>query len=358
MILSLLMITLPKIKTIIQPANSQMTIEERIAGFATLGQQLRELPATTKDDLFARAGNRNPWFTPDNITLALTGIGQFLDHDTLTNWLNRYSLTNEAKNIGLVMAGNIPLVGFHDFMSVLLAGHRAHIKLSSQDNVLPTAVIDLLLTINPAFAGQIHIVDLLPKLEAVIATGSDNSARYFKKYFRDIPHIIRQNRTSAAVIDGTETAAELQLLGNDIFSFFGLGCRNVAKIFIPKGYDINLIAEALQGFAEVGNHAKYFNNYEYNKAIYLVNKVPHYDTGFVLFKEDQALASPLAVVYYEEYDTIDGLHDTLQLHRDKLQCIVSKTEPGQPTVAFGQAQLPAIDDYADGVDTMAFLTQL
>ena len=216
----------------------------------------------------------------------------------------------------------------------------------------------MLVKINPKFNEQVLIVDKLSGVEAVIATGSDNSARYFKKYFKDIPHIIRHNRTSIAVLVGNETAEELQLLGDDIFNYFGLGCRNVAKIYIPAGYDMKLLLDALEGNNEVINHPKYFNNYEYNKAIYLVNKTPHLDTGYALFTENSAAVSPLAVVYYEEYSDEQQLLGKIETYNDKIQCIISKSTLMKGTIPLGKSQLPEIDDYADNIDTMSFLCNI
>ena len=335
-----------------------MTKEERITGFVELGTVIRQFDPSHKDKLFSQAANNNPWFTPQNIEQALNGIAHFLTLETMSSWLNNYSLPQESKNIGIVMAGNIPLVGFHDFLSVLLAGHKTVIKLSSQDQVLLPAIIELLIRINPEFSEQIKVVDRLSGIDAVIATGSDNSARYFNKYFKDIPHIIRQNRTSVAVLNGRETVEELQLLGDDIFSFFGLGCRNVAKIFVPEGYEMKVLLDALEVHNEVINHHKYFNNYEYNKAIYLVNSTPHLDTGYALFTQSSATVSPLAVIYYEEYSDEEKLNNSLLTYADKIQCIVSNNHINAETVAIGKSQLPNIDDYADNIDTMAFLCDL
>lgn len=336
-----------------------MTKEERVVGFHTLGEAIQQLTAEEKEDLFLQTAHENPWFTFENIERSLKGVQQFLNEATLNAWLYQYALPNKTRQIGLIMAGNIPLVGFHDFLCVLISGHVANIKMSSQDTVLLNAIIDILTRINPDFGAQITIIDRLPAVEAVIATGSDNSARYFEKYFKDVPHIIRKNRTSVAVLDGHETAQDLQLLGYDIFSYFGLGCRNVAKIFIPKGYDMTLLLDALQDHQNIFNHPKYFNNYEYNKAIYLVNRTPHLDCGFAIFKEDQGLVSPLAVVYYEEYTNPEQLQAKLNLDADKLQCVVGSANlPNTITIPFGKSQLPEIDDYADNVDTMAFLCGL
>jgi acyl-CoA reductase LuxC len=335
-----------------------MTRDDRISGFAGLNDALINMDDAGKEALFARAANENPWFTPANIELALKGLSLFLDQKVISGWLDSYELPQTPRQVGLVMAGNIPLVGFHDFLCVLLAGHQAVIKLSSQDSVLMNAVITMLIKKEPRFSQQIAIVDKLPKVDAVIATGSDNSARYFKKYFQDIPHIIRKNRTSVAVLDGHEPATDLPRLGNDIFSFFGLGCRNVAKVFVPVGYDMKVLLDALSDQQEVINHHKYFNNYEYNKAIYLVNRIPHLDTGFALFTESTDLVSPLAVTYYETYTEIQHLPAKLKLISDKLQCIVSGVNLEMPTIPFGEAQSPRLNDYADNVDTLAFLCKI
>ena len=335
-----------------------MTKDERIAGFVKLAENISQFDSGYKEELFSNAANTNPWFTPNNIEQALNGIVHFLNPATIASWLNNYHLPQEPKQVGIVMAGNIPLVGFHDLLCVLLAGHTAVIKFSSQDKVLLPVLLEMLIKLNPKFNEQIMVVDKLTGVDAVIATGSDNSARYFKKYFKDIPHIIRHNRTSVAVLSGRETVDELQSLGDDIFSYFGLGCRNVAKIFVPEDYDMKLLLDALEGYHEVINHPKYFNNYEYNKAIYLVNKTPHLDTGYALFTQSTATVSPLAVIYYEEYSDEQQLNSTLQTYADKIQCIVSNNSINTKTIPIGKSQLPEIDDYADNIDTMSFLCKV
>ena len=335
-----------------------MTKDERIAGFAELAETISQFDSGYKDELFSKSTNTNPWFTSNNIEQALNAIVHFLTPASMSAWLDNYHPAHESKQVGIVMAGNIPLVGFHDFLSVLLAGHKAVIKLSSQDNMLLPVIIEILDKINPLFGEQIVVVDKLTGIDAVIATGSDNSARYFKKYFKDIPHIIRHNRTSVAVLNGHESVVDLQLLGDDIFSYFGLGCRNVAKIFVPTGYDMKLLLDALEEHHEVINHPKYFNNYEYNKAIYLVNKTPHLDTGYALFTQSSAMVSPLAVIYYDEYSDEQQLNSTLVDYADKIQCIVSNSLINVETIPIGKSQLPDIDDYADNIDTMSFLCNL
>ncbi len=341
------------------PTNSViMSKEERIDGFAKLAQTLQQLDINRKEVLFSETANTNPWFTTTSIEQAINGLIHFLTPVILLNWLNTYNMPEEPKQVGIVMAGNIPLVGFHDFLCVIISGHKAVIKLSSQDKILFPAIIEMLIGINPEFREQILIVDTLPAVDAVIATGSNNSSRYFKKYFKNMPHIIRKNRTSVAVLNGQESVAELQLLGTDIFSFFGLGCRNVAKLFVPEGYDMIQLLDALEGHNEVINHPKYFNNYEYNKAIYLVNKTPHLDTGYALFTQTKDLFSPLAVIFYEEYADEKQLSTALQLNADKIQCIITNCAMDQETIPIGKAQLPEINDYADNIDTMSFLTNL
>jgi acyl-CoA reductase LuxC len=335
-----------------------MTKEERIAGFADLAVTIRQMDSLAKQELFGQTANTNPWFTEANIELALAGISRFLTTETLTTWQNRYELSNTSKKVGVIMAGNIPMVGFHDLLCVVLAGHKALIKLSSTDKILIPRLVEMLIKINPEFSEQIEFVDKLSGADAVIATGSDNSARYFEKYFKDIPHVIRKNRTSVAILNGKESTSDLQLLGHDIFSFFGLGCRNVAKVFVLKGYDMTILLDALAGFHDVINHPKYFNNYEYNKAIYLVNKTPHLDTGYALFTENSAVVSPLAVIYYEVYTDEKQLKDLLQTYSDKIQCIVSNVKLEVDTVPPGKSQYPEIDDYADNIDTMKFLGSL
>ena len=241
---------------------------------------------------------------------------------------------------------------------MVLAGHNAVIKLSSQDEVLPKHIFSLLLKINPDIQKQIKVVDRLSGLDGVIATGSDNTSRYFKKYFKDIPHIIRKNRVSIAVLNGAETSKDLALLGNDIFGYFGLGCRNVAKIYVPKEFNFISLLDSLESHKQVIDHNKYFNNYEYNKAIYLVNKTEHLDNGFALFTKTSDIISPLAVVYYEHYENEQQLLKIIQLNQAKIQCIVGNGALSQANIPIGQAQFPKIDDYADGVDTMAFLCNL
>jgi hypothetical protein len=335
-----------------------MTQEDRINSLASLGNHLKNLSVEEKKDLCSLAAAKNAWFTKENITLAIDGIEHYLDKEQLWNWARLYHQPRATKTVGVIMAGNIPMVGFHDLLSVLVAGHKAVIKMSSQDSVLPTFLIKALLRIDDRFEPYIETVEKLPPVDAVIATGSDNSSRYFKKYFGDKPNIIRQNRTSVAILTGKESEEELKMLGNDIFSYFGMGCRNVSKLYIPKGYDLAQLIPHFESHQDIGNHPKYFNNYEYNKAIYLVNRVDHLDNGFALFRETADLVSPLAVIYYQEYSSVAELEGFIAENAYKLQCIVTNESNFPGSVEFGQAQYPNLEDYADKVDTMAFLVGL
>ena len=281
-----------------------------------------------------------------------------LTADKLGSWLETYPFDKETdKTVGLVLAGNIPLVGFHDILCVLTAGFNVQIKLASDDQKLTPHLLDKLQEIESRFAHKVTFTERLKDFDLVIATGSNNSARYFEYYFGNKPHIIRKNRNSAAVLTGKESKEELQQLGNDVFDYFGLGCRNVSKLFTPAGYDIAVFFEGIASFSDTINHHKYCNNYDYNKSIYLINGNKHYDNGFLLLKHDERTASPLAVLYHETYESIEPLTNQLATLAPELQCVVSHEKLSIPTpvVGFGQSQQPALDDYADGVNTLDFL---
>jgi hypothetical protein len=325
-----------------------MKLSERIDAFARLGKVLHSIEEGEKDDLLYRAANGNAWFTAMHSDLALKGICKFLVKDDLEQWLTPYKIqTEQAKRVGVVMAGNIPMVGFHDLLCVLLSGHHLAAKLSSQDTVLMTYVIEQLVKIEPRFKEMISLVERMNDAEAVIATGSDNTGRYFEYYFRKIPHIIRKNRSSCAVLTSNETDQQLIDLGRDVFSYFGLGCRNVSKLFVPANYDFPKLLSLWQVYEYVSNHHKYVNNYDYNKSILLVNGVPHLDNGFALVTENQALVSPISVLYYEV--------GSPNPNSEKIQCTVGLENNYVP---FGKTQEPGLSDYADRVDTMKFLTGL
>lgn len=335
-----------------------MTIEQRIRAFVNLGNHLTNLSAEAFESLVLQARSENPWFTSDTIQKSLTGIVLYLQEDKLRAWTSAYTFNpNKSKTVALVLAGNIPLVGFHDLLSVLISGHRAQLKFSSKDSKLMQYLIRHLIWLEPDFEKTITVREnKLEGFDAVIATGSDNSARYFEYYFGKYPNIIRKNRTSCAILSGNETAKEIEALGEDVFSYFGLGCRNVSKVFVPTGYDLTKILSRLESFKEIIHHHKYCNNYDYQKSILLVNQVSFLDNGFLLLQENERLVSPISVLYYEFYTDQADLETKLRNNNEKIQCIVGSSSPAN--VAFGKAQYPEVWDYADHVDTLKFLAGL
>jgi hypothetical protein len=327
-----------------------MKLSERIDAFAGLGQVLHSIEVGDKNNLYRRAADHNAWFTHRQCELAINGILKFLVKERLEQWVMAYNLSPDLpRKVGVVMAGNIPMVGFHDLLSVLISGHRLAAKLSTQDTVLMRFVTEQLLQIEPRFGEYLSFTERMNDAQAVIATGSDNTARYFEYYFRNIPHIIRKNRSSCAIIRGDETTEQLTTLGKDVFSYFGLGCRSVSKVFVPQGYNFVPMIDAWDTYRDVYDHHKYANNYDYNRAILLLNRTHFYDNGFVLITENTGLVSPISVLYYETYS------GTPDLTSDKIQCIASSTGWYEGSVPFGKTQEPELWDYADGVDTLKFL---
>ncbi len=333
----------------------------RINSFVQLGEYLLnptnsiELQEATR---LARA--KNGWFVPENTLLSLGKIAEnYLGFAKLSRFLDHYEEVDMPKKIGVVMAGNVPAVGFHDALCVLLSGHKLLAKLSKEDTPLMLFLLETLKRLEPAFKKMIQLVERINEADAYIATGSDNTARYFEYYFAKKPHIIRRNRTAVAVLDGQESERDLAELGEDILRYFGLGCRNVSKLYVPSGYDFSKLYETLEDQRPFyANHHKFFNNYEYNRSILLVNGTPHYDNGFLMFTESEAMVSPLSVVYYETYESIPQLTAELADQSEKIQCIVANPEKITGAILFGQAQSPGLADFADGVDTMAFLASV
>ena len=295
----------------------------------------------------------NPWFRERDIEMALGAIvAGFLNPEKLSSWLKNFVMTDKPKTVGLVMAGNIPLVGFHDLLSVFASGHRAQVKLSGKDTFLMAWMIDRLMAAQPDNNKQLKAVEKLQNCDAYIATGSTNTARYFEQYFGSKPNIIRKNRTSVAILTGQETADELHLLCTDIFSYYGLGCRNVTQICVPEGYDFQPLMDAMHAFDYLMDHNKYRNNYDYYLAIYLLNKVPYFTNDIVLFIENELPFSLIGTLHYRHYQNLENIGEELSRNPD-VQCLV-----GKGYTPFGEAQKPRLTDYADGVDTMAFLENL
>lgn len=334
-----------------------MTVQKRIEVFHQLGSRLNSIDQDQLEEICYSAGNGNSWFTAESVSAALSAWGKVLNETQLIKWTAPYTLSpKKPMKVGLVMAGNIPLVGFHDLLSVLIAGHIAHVKLSSQDTYLMQFMINEIKSISEEMGQQIVLVERMNDADAIIATGSDNSARYFKHYFASKPHIIRQNRTAIAVLNGEETKEELKAFGDDYFQYFGLGCRNVSKVYVPKGYELPRLIDALLGYEKVLDHHKYRNNYDYNKSIYLVNKEPHLDSGFFLMRESEELVSPISVLFYEYYNSPAELDLVLATNSEKIQCVVSANAWYEGSLPLGKAQNPEHWDYADGVDTLEFLS--
>jgi len=329
--------------------------------YSTLGTKLsypnEELSAIIQDE-----HHYNAWFTSASVSEAVKATGKMLNKPDLATWLSRYDLEKNqtSKKTGLILAGNIPMVGFHDVLCVLTSGNHALIKVSTQDARLIRYVLNMLVAIEPAFKEQFSFVDRLENFDAIIATGSNNTSRYFEFYFSKVPNIIRKNRNSVAVLTGDETTEQLYNLGRDIFDYYGLGCRNVSKVLVPEGYNFVPFFEAIEPYNKIINHHKYNNNYDYNKSIYLVNKDKHLDNGFLLVKEDERMVSPLAVLFYEQYKNMDAVQAFLERESENIQCIVSAAplKTSNQVVDFGKSQQPALWDYADGIDTMDFLTKL
>ncbi len=344
-----------------------MTLDDRLSSFVKLGELLRLYPGTGDadadclrplSDAVPTAVAENGWFTSDHITIALNAIGEILRPEHLAAWIKPYRLMMKpaTKTIGVVMAGNIPAVGFHDFLCVLVSGNRLAAKLSTGDARLIPAMATILEADNPGWKDLISLTTgRLDDFDAIIATGNNNSSRYFDYYFNKYPNIIRSNRNSVALLTGHETREELQNLANDIFLYFGMGCRNVSKIFVPERFDFEQLPGAFTKYDHFCNHNKYRNNYDYMKSIFLINKVPFLDTGSLLIVENPAIASPISVLHFERYSSLEEVIALLADRKEEIQCVVSAADTGMPFVKPGLAQSPALWDYADGIDTMRFL---
>lgn len=305
----------------------------------------------------------NPWFTRDYVLKALSGLARMLQEEALHKWLSLYKLNplpnDKMQTVGLVMAGNIPLVGFHDLLCVLASGHRVLAKASSKDDRLIKKLSEVLTDIDPDLGGRISFTEeTLSGMDAVIATGSNNSARHFEYYFRHIPHIIRKNRNGVAVLGGQESEEELFLLGEDMFTYFGMGCRNVTKLYIPESYDLKHLLATLDRFVHLYQHHKYGNNVDYYRTLYLMNQSPFLDNGVLLVLEEEAIASPVGVAFYERYSDLSWVQKQLDQRKEEIQCVVSTLSALPGAIAPGETQQPMPWDYADGIDTMEFLMEL
>jgi hypothetical protein len=337
-----------------------MNFQQRKEAFIQLGHFLQDA-ANNAHKAIVEAYLYNQWFTEESQRMALQAWADALNEQKINDWTAKYNFekTQNSKTVAIIMAGNIPLVGLHDLICVLLSGHLALVKLSSDDKILPKFIVAALLQIEPAFADSITLLndEKLEKYDAVIATGSNNSNRYFEHYFSKVPNILRKNRNSIAVLTGKETDDEMKLLAKDIFTYFGLGCRNVSKLYIPKGFDMALFFENTKEYDLYLNHNKYANNLMYHKSIWLLNQDDFLENGLINLKEDKSFSSPLASVFYEYYENIDDVKTMIIERKDEIQCVVSKIDLGE-NIPFGKTQQPELWDYADNVDTMEFLLSL
>ncbi|MGJ5640976.1 acyl-CoA reductase [Formosa sp. S-31] len=352
-----------------------MNLQQRIAAFVHLGKFLSQFSnekIEKKDgilfnDLFfdtfkhqlKLAQEHNGWFNQDNLLFATESWANALTENNINTWLEKYNFNTEnPKTIAVIMAGNIPLVGFHDFLSVLISGHNALVKQSSNDKHLLPFLAKYLEYTAPEFKGRISFTDQkLEGFDAVIATGSDNTARYFEYYFKNKPAIIRKNRNSIAVLTGKESPEELEGLADDIFRYYGLGCRSVSKLYLPENYNFDAFFQAMYKWNHIIHDLKYANNYDYNKAVYLMSEFDMLENGFLMIKEDQNFSSPIATVFYQYYNDIVDLKSTLNEQKEKIQCVVSKGFTDNEIV-FGDTQSPNLWDYADNVDTVDFLLKV
>ncbi len=339
-----------------------MNLDRRIEILSKIGQEILEKPewlaAAVQQAYYA-----NKWFTIDASWNALNAIAyHFLDEKILLEWAGGYPIEDDmqSKSIGLVLAGNIPLVGFHDILCCFVAGHIAMVKLSTKDEILLTALVGRMIELDAEVESRILLTDKLKGFDAIIATGSNNSRTYFEEYFGKYPNIIRKNRNAVAVISGEESEEELIALGHDIFNYFGLGCRNVSKIYVPSGYNFDLMLGTLHDhYKELANHDKYRNNFDYNNALLMLNKVKYLMSGSLIITESEQISSRIATVHYSFYDKLSELESELEERKEEIQCIVTHLNLSRhETFSFGEAQKPGIKDYADGVDTMNFLTSL
>lgn len=345
--------------------------KDRLEAFFKLGKFLRNYCEIVENDnngdeidkwveelngVVKLAKHKNGWFTYDNVQFSLQSWGALLTKDNLENWLSSYNIElNNPKSVALIMAGNIPLVGFHDFLCVLLTGNSVLIKVSSNDDVLLPFITKYLGHVCPGISDNILFTEAkLDDFDAVIATGSNNTSRYFEHYFGHKPNIIRKNRNSIAILTGNENKTQLKALGEDVFRYYGLGCRSVSKLFVPIGYKFDEFFEAIFEYSPIINQIKYANNYDYNKAVYLMSEFKILENGFLMLKEDESYSSPIATLFYEHYESLNELKERLKVDQGKIQCIVAK-DVFDDEIKFGQTQTPSLSDYADGVDTVEFL---
>ena len=342
-----------------------MNLTSRINAFVNLGERMlcesKQDCGSKFESIVKETIIHNPWFTSENVYYAIDSIAnQWLTRNSLNSFVakypKKYFTPASSKKVVVIMAGNIPFAGFHDLLCVLLTGHRFLGKVSSKDGHLIAAIIEMLEEIDPEFKDLIELSEVtLHGFDAVIATGSDNSSRYFEYYFKNYPTVIRKHRNSIALLTGKETEDDLTKLSDDIFLYFGLGCRNVSMLLVPKGYNFSLLLKAFKTWQNLDTHNKYMNNYEFQKTMNLMNLIDHIDTDFMLLKQNESIGSTVGVVHYKEYDDIKIVQEFLENHQKELQCIVGDSKIIPNAIPFGTTQNPMIDEFADGIDIIEFL---
>lgn len=350
--------------------NLVTTIDQKIDAFHKLGELFKDISDESKDSLYQEwiekfnkkivsAYQYNNWFTKDYILLSFKNWSKELVDKNLSFWINKYEKKDcSNKTIAIIMAGNLPIVGFHDFICATILNYNCLIKMSSEDKIILPIIIDFLDFLNPGFKNKIEFTDKpIKNFDGVIATGSNSSFKYFEYYFKKYPKLLRKTRHSIAVLDGNESEIDLENLGKDIFNYFGMGCRSISKILVPKNYNFDLLFNALFKFKEVINHNKYANNYDYNKTVYLMSNQKFIENGFLILKEDNKLGSPIGCLFYQFYENSNDLNSYITNYKDSLQCVVSNLKINSFT-CFGESQSPKIDDYADNIDTLDFLLKI
>ena len=338
-----------------------MNLKTRLDLLIKLGAYIAEKGETLQTSI-RKSYIENKWFTEEQVVFALESISKYyLRADLLNDFCESYNIgdNHEAKQVALIPAGNIPLVGFHDMLCVFLTGHTCQIKPSSKDKYLAKTLVEALQQFNPEIRQYFSFVERLKDFDAVIATGSDNTSRYFEYYFKDRPHLIRKNRNGIAILTGDESEQDLRDLGNDVFRYFGLGCRNVSKLYIPRSFDVKRIFEFWKAYDHYIDHNKYANNFDYNSANFILGEAPFLTNNVFILKEDKAFVSRISTIHYEYYDDLKNLQNVLIADKDKLQCVATNLNiEDLPCVKLGEAQKPSLFDFADGVDTIQFLQKI
>jgi len=349
-----------ELKTTMNKISSNSDFRTRIQAFQELGKQISVLLENGEfDAIIEKQGIENKWLIEENCRLALSALAAMLDEKSCEAFFQKYQYyfqkERNFQKIAVISAGNIPCAAFHDFFCILVSGNQFIGKLSSQDALLLPFLAKILIQIAPEFEEKIDFVEKLPKFDKVIATGSNNSARYFQYYFKNHPLLLRKNRNSIAILTGEETGEDLKKLSTDVFQYFGLGCRSVSKIYVPKNYNFTKLIETFQEESKLLSlYNGYVNNYEYHRAIFSLNRIPVYDGSSFLLLQNPSLTSPIAVIYYEEYETINEVLDTILLHQNEIQCVISNDLAIDNRISFGETQHPSLFDYPDNKDILLF----